>query len=122
MDSRPPWDIRERAFRFACDIVQFCRRFAKDPTCRHVANQLLNAGTSVAANSEEAKSAYSRREFAVKNCIALKEARESAFWLRLIVACDLTVDPEARRLLKEAGELVGIFTGTVRSARVDKPK
>ena len=121
MDDQPPWDIRERAFRFACDIVRFCRNFGKKPGCRHIADQPFDAGTSVGANSEEAKSAYSRREFAVKNCIALKEARESAFWLRLIITCDLTEDPEARRLLKEAGELVGIFTGTVRSARVAKP-
>src|SRR2546427_10682958 len=74
-------------------------------------------GTSVAANSEEAKSAYSRREFAVKNCIALKEARESAFWLKVIITCDLTRDPEAHRLLKESGELIGILTATVRTAR-----
>ncbi len=103
MDDQPPWDIREGAFRFACDIVRFCLNFGKKPGCRHIADQLLDAGTSVGANSEEAKSAYSRREFAVKNCIALKEARESAFWLRVIIACDLTPDPEARRLLKEAG-------------------
>jgi four helix bundle protein len=90
----------------------FCRKFGGEPGCRRIADQLLDAGTPVGAKSEEAKSAYSRREFAVKNCIALKEAREAAFWLRLIIACDLTADSEARRLLKEAGELIGIFTGT----------
>ena len=73
MDDQPPWDIRERAFRFACDIVRFCLNFGKKPGCRRIADQLLDAGTSVGANSEEAKSAYSRREFAVKNCIALKK-------------------------------------------------
>jgi len=80
-------------------------------------HQLLDAGTSVGANAQEAKSAYSRREFAHKNAIALKEARESRFWLRLIIACELTSDPDTHRLLKEAGELVGIFTGTVRTSR-----
>lgn len=58
-----------------------------------------------------------RREFAAKNCICLKESRESAFWLRVIIACELTANPEARRLLQEADELIGIFTATVRSAR-----
>ena len=121
MDDRLPWDIRERAFRFACDVVRFCLAFGRKPGCRHIADQLLDAGTSVGANSGEAKSAYSRREFAVKNCIALKEARESAFWRRVIIACDLTSGPEAHRLLKEAGELIGIFTATVRAARATKP-
>jgi four helix bundle protein len=116
MDERPPWDIRERSFKFSCDIVRFCRTLSKDPSCWRIANQLLDAGTSVGANAEEATSAYSRREFAHKNAIALKEARESKFWLRLIIACELTADPEAHRLLREAGELVGTFNGTVRSS------
>jgi four helix bundle protein len=117
MDKQPPWDIRERSFQFSCDIVRFCRKLSKDPSCWRIANQLLDAGTSVGANAEEAKSAYSRREFAHKNAIALKEARESRFWLRLIIACELSSEPEAHRLMEEAGELVGIFTGTVRSSR-----
>ena len=122
MKEEPPWDNRERSFRFACDIVRFCRNLSKDPGCRRIADQLVDAGTSVGANSEEAKAAYSRREFAVKNSIALKEARESAFWLRVIMTCELTDDPEARRLLNEAGQLVGIFTATVRSAKQEKEK
>ena len=121
MPNDPPWDIRERTFRFACDVVTFCRKLSQDPSCRHVANQLLDAGTSVGANAAEAKSAYSRREFALKNSIALKEARESMFWLRLILECGLARDAEADRLLKEAGELTGILTATVRSARRGRP-
>jgi len=115
--NEPPWDIRDRSFQFACDIVRFCRDLARDPSCRSIANQLLDAGTSVGANASEAKSAYSRAEFAYKNGLALKEARESVFWIRLMIACDLTHDPEVHRLLKEAGELVGIFNGIVRSSR-----
>lgn len=120
LDQQPPWDIRERTFKFACDIVKFCRKFSNQQGCRRIADQLLDAGTSVGANSEEAKSAYSRREFAVKNCIALKESRESAFWLQLIIACELTSDSEAQRLHREAGELIGIFTATVRSSRLPR--
>jgi four helix bundle protein len=117
MTNLPPWDIRQRSFLFSCDVVKFCRRFRAETDCRRLADQLLDAGTSVGANAEEAKAAYSRKEFAVKNCISLKEARESVFWLRVIIACELTVDPEAGRLLKEAGELVGIFSQTVKSTR-----
>jgi four helix bundle protein len=56
--------------------------------------------------------------FALKNNYALKEARESQLWLRLIVRCQLSDDEaEAKRLLQEAGELTGILTATVRSTR-----
>jgi len=117
MDREPPWDTRERLFEFACDVVDFCRKLGAQPGCRHIAEQLMDAATSAAANAEEAKSAYSRREFAYKNSVALKEARESQLWLRLVVRCKLG-DPEtAKRLVGESGALVGILTGTVRAAR-----
>ena len=113
-----PWDIRERSFRFACDIVLFCLAFGQKPGCSRIADQLIRAGTGVGANTEEAKSAYSRREFALKNSYALKEAREAQFWLRLILECHLSDEArQTTQLLKESGALVGILTATVRSAR-----
>jgi four helix bundle protein len=84
---------------------------------RQIAGQLLRAGTSVGANAEEAKAAYSRREFACKNNIVLREARESKFWLRVIAANDLASKESTDPLLAEANELVGIYTATVRRAK-----
>src|SRR5216117_1007344 len=100
MPQTHPTDLRERTFRFACDIVRFCRELSAEPgVVRNIAWQLADAGTSVAANYEEAKASYSRREFAVKNCIVLKEARESRLWLRLIIECRLGAkEQEAARL------------------------
>ncbi|MET0752778.1 MAG: four helix bundle protein, partial [Pyrinomonadaceae bacterium] len=48
----------------------------------------LDAGTSVGANLEEAKAAQSTADFIHKNSISLKEARESNYWLRLILATE----------------------------------
>ena len=113
-----PIDLAERTFAFACDIVRFCRKLSKEPgVVRQIAWRLADAGTSVAANYEEAKGSYSRREFTVKNCIVLKEARESRLWLRVIVACELGPLNEEKPLYDEANELVGIFTSSVRTLR-----
>jgi four helix bundle protein len=113
-------ELGERTFQFACDVVQFCRQLSCEPgVARQIAWQLADAGTSVAANYEEAKGSYSRREFAAKNAIVLKEAREARLWLRVILACDLAQNPDGvRRLLQEANELVGIFTVGVRRLRL----
>jgi four helix bundle protein len=115
----PQQDLADRTFQFACDIVRFCRKLAEEPgVVRHVAWPLARAGTSVAANYEEAKGAFSRREFAAKNAIVLKEARESRVWLRIVLACTLTSDlAEARRLYGESDQLVGIFSASVRKLR-----
>src|SRR5436190_21630443 len=116
-----PRDLGERTFQFACNAVQFCRKLSAEPgVVRQIAWQLADAGTSVAANYEEAKGAYSRREFAVKNCIVLKEARESRLWLRIILTCELASQNEAEPLYDEANELVGIFTSAVRKLKGGK--
>jgi four helix bundle protein len=119
--DKPARDLGERTFRFACDIVRFCRKLSTEPgVVRQIAWQLAASGTSVAANYEEAKGAYSRREFAAKNSIVLKEARESRMWLRLILECGLTAAAEATPLFDEADQLVGIFTAGVRTLKGDR--
>ena len=116
-----PRDLCERTFLFACDIVAFCLALSQRPGAhRQIAGQLLRSGTSVGANAEEAKAAFTRREFAFKNAIVLREARESRFWLR-IVAANRLADPEVvAPVLDEANQLVGIYTATVRRAK--RPK
>jgi len=104
-------DLGERTFEFACDVVQYCRQLSKEPgVVRNVAWQLSAAATSAAANYQESKAAYSRREFAAKNRIVLKELRESKLWLRLILKCEFGSLDTPRRLVTEADELVAIFT------------
>lgn len=115
----PPHDLGERTFVFACDVVRFCRKLTVEPgVVRHIAWQLSRAGTSIAANYEEAKGAYSGREYAAKNAIVLKEAREARLWLRIILACHLAADEsETRRLHAESDQLVAIFISSVRKLR-----
>jgi four helix bundle protein len=71
---------------------------------------LFDAAGSVGANREEAKAAYSRRDFEAKIGIVLKECREANFWLRLADAKDLGVKDKRTRLLRESDELISIFT------------
>jgi len=118
MTAEKPRDLSERTFRFACDVVNFCRKLSAEPgVVRQISWQLADAGTSIAANYEEAKGSYSRREFAAKNAIVLKEAREARLWLRLILACGLASKADAQSLYDEANELVGIFITSVRRLR-----
>src|SRR5262245_7229360 len=118
MSKDKPRDLRERTFLFACDIVAFCAPLSRSPGIpRQVSSQLLRSGTSVGANAEEAKAAFGRGDFAYRNSVVLREARESRFWLRLIVACHLADRKAVDPLLTEASELIGIYTATVVKAR-----
>ena len=104
-------EFRERAFRFTCDIFDYCEELAAQPGMRRrVAYQLFDAVSLIGANLEEAKAAYSGRDFASKNSISLKEARESKYWLRIANAKSLGNKQLRERLLREADEWVAMLT------------
>ena len=74
--------IQERTKKFAVRIIKVCVWLEdKSNVSRTLANQLLKSGTSIGANCSEAKSAQSTRDFISKYEIALKEARETLYWL-----------------------------------------
>ena len=106
------FDITERAFNFAVRIVKLCQYLEKNTdVSRTVLGQLLDAGTSVGANLEEAEAGQSKRDFVHKNAIALKEARESAYWLRLINASyevDSLISGGIAELADEAMQIANI--------------
>ena len=111
MPQSPP-DFRPRSFAFACDIVRLYQ--ALPPRVPPViARQLLRSGTSIGANLEEAKPAQSRKDLISKFTIALKEARETSYWLRLMEATSLAPGSLLGPCLKEANELVAILTVSV---------
>ncbi|MBP9691075.1 four helix bundle protein [Candidatus Woesebacteria bacterium] len=75
--------IQEKSFNFALTIIVLYKKLLLSN--EHVlSRQLLRSGTSIGANIEEAIAAQSRRDFLAKMYIALKESRETKYWLRLI--------------------------------------
>ena len=103
-------DIRDRTYRFALSVVQLVRSLPRDTTGYVLGRQLVRSGTSIGANVEEAQGASSKKEFAYKMDIAKREARETAYWLRLIVDAKLAGGQEGETCLHEADELVRILT------------
>ena len=111
-----PFDIRERLVDFACDIVQAAQFLhTRGPIGRALSFQILAAGTSVGANAQEAEGASSHADFIAKNRIALKEAKETRFRLRVCRRCEL-LDARFDSLLKESEELTLILGAIVHAA------
>lgn len=112
------WKITERSFQFAVRIVRLCQFLEKqDRVSRTLASQLLRSGTSVGANIEEAQAGQSKADFTAKMSIARKEARETHYWLKLLVSSEIITDEKLGELLQEADELVRILTSIVKSAQ-----
>ena len=116
--TNTPKDIRERTFEFALRIIKLCNELNRKPgVCRDISRQLLKAGTSVGANAEEAQAAQSKPDFISKNSIALKEARETHYWLRLLIAAKVMPENMLAELRDEAEEIKRILGSIVVSAK-----
>ena len=120
IDKRPmPRDLDDRVFRFACRIVDLFELLnAKGGAARVVGYQLLDAGTSVGSNYEEAAAGQTKADFIAKLSISRKESRESLFWLRLIAAKRLLELEIIADDISEARQLTAIFTSIIRKARM----
>ena len=75
----------------------------------NLCNQLLRAGTSIGANNAEATSAISKADFKSKSYIALKEARESLYWIDLLHRNNYLTDEQFASIYADAEELVKIL-------------
>ncbi len=116
--SGEPQEIADRAFAFAVRIVALCQALDEKPgTSRTLANQLLRSGTSIGANLAESKGGQSRADYLSKVSIALKEARETHYWLRLLIATDMIPENQITPLLDEANQLVAILTTIVKKLK-----
>ena len=117
-------DIRERAFAFAVRVIKLCLYLEKNSNVgKTLITQLLKAGTSVGANLEEAQAGQSKPDFISKNAIALNEARESKYWLRLISATnnfDEKISDGIIELTEEASEISKIVASIIVSAKMEK--
>ena len=75
----------------------------------NLCNQLLRSGTSIGANNAEACNAISRQDFRSKSYIALKEARESLYWIELLHRNSYLTDEQFSSIYADAEELVKIL-------------
>ena len=111
-------DLPERTFEFARRVVKLCQVLEQTPGVnRTMANQLLRSGTSIGANVEEGQAGQSRADFVSKLSIACKEARETHYWLRLLLASEIVPEPRLAELLDEADQLIAILTAITKNTK-----
>jgi four helix bundle protein len=115
--TKSPRDIQERTFEFGVRIIRLVDRLPRTVAGMKIGQQLIEAGTSVGANVQEADAAESKKDFIHKIGIALKESQETHYWLRLIDVTLLPNDEEVKLLMREAFELSRILGAIRRTAR-----
>ena len=102
--------VRDKSFVFAVRVVKASQFLMQERREYVLSKQFLRSGTSVGANVEEALGGQSDADFISKMNIAYKEARETAYWIRLLQATDYLTNSQAESLLADANELCKILS------------
>ena len=110
-----PYDLEERTAQFGEAIIALAKKIPVNPVTTRLIEQLVGSGTSVGANYCEADDAVSKKDFRHKIGICKKEARESKFFLRMVVRAVPSLREDAKPLWQEAKELHLIFAKICRS-------
>jgi len=107
--------IKEKSFRLALMIIDVYK-FLINKNEYVLSKQLLRAGTSIGANIEEAQASQSRKDFLSKMSIASKEARETLYWIKLLVKSEFLDEYQGtNELVEEINSVINILTKIVKT-------
>ena len=107
------------SLQFATDVILMCDGIHHRA---HIKNQILRSACSIGANIHEAQYGYSRNDFICKLQIALKEANETDYWLRLLNATDFLTEQEFESLRKDIKEIISILVSITKTTKQDLTK
>lgn len=111
------YDLEERTFKFAKEIRLFVKQLPKTINNIEDGKQLIKASGSIGANYIEANEALSKKDFIHRIKISRKESKETRYWLRLVDTNNIIdLEKERKRLMKEATELMKIFSSIMRKS------
>jgi four helix bundle protein len=116
MKSQPEI-LRDRTKQFAIGIVKLVRMLSSNEESKIIGRQLMRSATSVAANYRAVCRARSKAEFIAKIGVVVEEADETVFWLEMITDLKILSSEKMNILIKEANELLAIFSASNQTAR-----
>ena len=102
---------------FAVRVVKLSKHLNANKKEYVLSKQLLRSGTSIGANIAEAEQAQSKADFVSKMNIALKEAVETNYWLRLLQASDYLSNAKFASIHSGCRELEKMLTAIVKTAK-----
>ena len=106
--------IEDKSFDFAVRTVNLYKNLTNSKNEYVLSKQLLRCGTSIGANVSEAQKAQSKADFHSKMTIALKEANETHYWLRLLFRTEFLSQKEFESIEPEIKEIIAVLTSICR--------
>lgn len=112
-EQKSPFDLEERTLLFSNRILNMVETLPKDNINACFINQCIRSGTSVGANYREANDALGKKDFVLRLRIARKEAKETIYWIMLIMKHNPKMAKRIELLLQESIELKNILSSII---------
>ena len=108
-----------KSFAFAVRIVKLYKYLCANNKEYIISKQLLRCGTSIGANINEAQAGQTKKDFISKMSIASKEARETKYWIDLLIETNYLSkeDAHTKSLVLEIKELIKLLTSIVKTSQ-----
>ncbi len=115
----PVYDLEERTFQFAKSVRKWVIRLIVTTSNIEDSKQLIRSSGSVGASYIEANESLSDKDFIFRTKICKKEAKESGYWLRLILETNdnFAEEETGKILLQESTELKKIFSSIISKSK-----
>jgi len=110
--------VLEKSFNFSIRIIKLFKHIKqKDRDIEPLLKQVLRSGTSIGANITEAQGAITKKDFINKLHVALKEARETEYWLELLKATNYLTTDEFDNINSDSKEIIKLLTSLLKSLK-----
>ncbi len=117
MAEEKKYDLEQRTLEFSKRIIRLCKALPKNDINRRLSDQLLRSGTSTGANYREANDALGKKDFLCRIRIARKEAKETKYWLELVIENNPELQDRIEPLIQENIELIKILSAILNNSK-----
>lgn len=111
--------VENKSFEFAVRIVNLRKFLIKEKNEYLLSKQLMRSGTSIGANVAEAQRAQSKADFVSKINIALKEANETNYWLKLLYRTDYMDEKQFESMINDLDQIISILVSICNTSKQD---
>ncbi|NCS87940.1 MAG: four helix bundle protein [Ignavibacteria bacterium CG2_30_36_16] len=112
--------IQNKSYQFALRIIKLYKFLIEEKKEFVLSKQILRCGTSIGANIEEGIAGQSKADFIAKFQIALKESRETHYWIRLLIDSNYLDKKSGQSILNDCEELLKLLNAILKTSKSNK--
>lgn len=106
-------ELEDRTLKFSKDVISICKKLPKNTINFEIIKQIIRSACSIGANYREANESLRKKDFAHRLRIARKEAKETTYWLEILLESNPEIKQEIEKLLDEVRQLRNILSAII---------